>query len=31
VKAILRESALKDARVMFIPGLLYLGIAWQKP
>jgi ubiquinone/menaquinone biosynthesis C-methylase UbiE len=29
-KAILNESALKDARVIFTPGLLGLGIAWRK-
>lgn len=29
-RAILRESALKDARVMIIPGLFELGIEWRK-
>jgi ubiquinone/menaquinone biosynthesis C-methylase UbiE len=29
-KTILRESVLQDARVVFIPGLLELGIAWRK-
>jgi hypothetical protein len=29
-KAILNESALRDARVVFIPGLLELGIEWSK-
>jgi hypothetical protein len=26
----LRESALKDARVKIIPGLMELGIEWRK-
>jgi ubiquinone/menaquinone biosynthesis C-methylase UbiE len=30
-RTLLSESTLKDARVRFIPGLLYLGIAWRKP
>jgi len=30
VKAILRKSALKDARVSIAPDLLYLDVAWQK-
>jgi len=31
VKAMLKNSALKDARVIFIPGVFYLGIEWRKP
>jgi ubiquinone/menaquinone biosynthesis C-methylase UbiE len=30
-KAMLKNSALKDARVIFIPGVFYLGIEWRKP
>lgn len=30
-KAMLKKSALKDARVMIIPGLLMLGIEFRKP
>jgi ubiquinone/menaquinone biosynthesis C-methylase UbiE len=30
VKEILRESPLKDARIVFIPGLLFLGVEWRK-
>ncbi len=30
VKDILRESALKDARVEFTPGVLQLGVEWRK-
>jgi ubiquinone/menaquinone biosynthesis C-methylase UbiE len=29
-RAMLNESALKDARVIFTPGLFELGIAWRK-
>ncbi len=31
VKAILRKSALQDARVSVAPDLLYLDITWRKP
>jgi ubiquinone/menaquinone biosynthesis C-methylase UbiE len=31
VKAILRESALKDARLKIYPGFFELGIEWRKP
>lgn len=30
VKAILRQSAFKGARVIFIPRIFYLGIEWRK-
>lgn len=30
-KAILKESALKGARVILIPGIISLGIEWRKP
>jgi ubiquinone/menaquinone biosynthesis C-methylase UbiE len=31
VKAILRESSLKGARIFHVPAVLCLGIAWKKP
>jgi ubiquinone/menaquinone biosynthesis C-methylase UbiE len=31
VKAILRESSFRGARVFFEPTILYLGIEWEKP